>query len=116
MKTAILSIAMILMISVANARPASDSPTSPRASEQTFSAWVISPEANLIKFLVKNPLEDKVVMKIYDENNTKVFQRKTRKVKKLGLSVDMTNLGNGTYTCVILKNGNEEVRKVITLN
>lgn len=114
MKTAILTTAMIFLMIAANARTFSD--TSTGSPEQIFKVWVIQPEANIIKFRLKNPAEEKVVLKIYNDKKVKVFHRVVKNEKEVSISCDMSNCGTGTYTCVVEKNGNEVARKPITMN
>jgi len=116
MKTAILTAAMIILMTVASARTFTDTITSTGSPAQIFKVWVIQPDANIIKFRVKNPAEEKVVLKIFNDKKVKIFHRTVKNSKELSISCDMSNCGTGTYTCVVESNGREMVRKPITLN
>jgi hypothetical protein len=115
MKTAILTAALIVLMTVAYAENIDDTTTTSVSAGQVFKAWVYQPEENIIKFRVINPDTDKVVLKIYNDDNVKVFHR-TVKVEKKSISCEMSNCASGTYTCVVVRNGHEEVRKLISLN
>ncbi len=114
MKTAILTAALMILMTVASAMTLTDTTSTPATAEQIFKVWVIQQDANLIKFRVHNPSEEKVVLKIYNDKNVKVFHRTVKSEKDMSIIADMTNCGAGTYTCVVLRNGQEEVRKPIT--
>jgi hypothetical protein len=114
MKTAILTAALMILMTVASARTLTDTTSTPAPAEQIFKVWVIQQDANLVKFRVHNPSEEKVVLKIYNDKNVKVFHRTVKSEKDMSIIADMTNCGTGTYTCVVLRNGQEEVRKPIT--
>jgi hypothetical protein len=116
MKTAILTAAMMILMTAAQARTIDDTTYTTASAGQIFKVWVIQPDANIIKFRVNNPNEEKVVMKIYNDKKVKVFHRTIKNENKQSISCDMSNCGSGTYTCVVERNGREELRKLITLN
>lgn len=116
MKTAILTTALIVLMSITHAMTITDTINSPVAEEQAFKAWIIQPDAHIIKFRVKNPDEEKVVLKIYNDRNVKVFHRTIKSAKEQSINCEMSNCGPGTFTCVVLRNGHEEYVKTITLN
>jgi len=116
MKTAILTAAMIILMTAANAMTNSDNIYGPGSVEQVFKASIVQPAADMINFRVANPDAEKVVLKIYNGKKVKVFHRTTRSSKELSIKCDMSNCDSGTYTCVVERNGKEELRKLITLN
>ncbi len=116
MKTAILTTALIVLMTVAQAMTITDTVNSPANEEQAFKAWVIKPDAHIIKFRVKNPAEEKVVLKIYNDRDVKIFHRTIRGEKEKNISCEMSNCGPGTFTCVVLRNGHEEYVRTITLD
>ena len=77
------------------------------ASKET----VVQTNDHIINFRVSNPESDKVVMKIYNERNIKVFHRRTKKNIDVSIKCDMQNCTSGTYTAVIERNGEQELRK-----
>jgi hypothetical protein len=111
MKTAILTAAMMILMTVSFAKTTEKNvnPGSPEKVE--FKASIAQPSNNVINFRVVNPESEKVVMKIYNEKKVKVFHRATKVSKAYSLKCDMSNLDSGLYTCVVLRNGQEEVRK-----
>jgi hypothetical protein len=117
MKTAILTAAMMILMSVSFARTTDNSvnPGSPEKVE--FKATIAQPSNSMINFRVANPESDKIVMKIYNEKNEKIFHRVTKSTKDYSIKCDMSNVDSGIYTCVILRNGQEEIRKqLIVMN
>jgi hypothetical protein len=116
MKTAILTAAMIILMTAANAGTNSDSVNTPTAAVQIFKACIVHPSANFIDFRVANPASEKVVLKIYNDKKVKIFHRTIRKNVEMSIKCDMSNCGAGTYTCVVERNGQEELRQLITLN
>lgn len=112
MKTAILTAAMMILMTVAvNARTTDNSvnPGSPEKVE--FKVSLVQPSNNMINFRVSNPSSDKVIMKIYNEDHVKVFHKSTKKNADLSIKCDMKNVESGIYTAVVLRDGKEEVRK-----
>ena len=116
MKTAILTAAMMILMTAAQARIIDDTISSSTPAGQLFKVWVIQPDVNFIKFRVNNPNEEKVVLKIYNDKKEKIFHRTIKSENKQSISCDMSNCGSGTYTCVVERNGREELRKIVTLN
>jgi uncharacterized protein YycO len=116
MKTAILTAAMIILMTAANASAYTDTISMTGSPEQNFKAWVTQIDNNIIKFRVKNPAEERVVLKIYNDEMVKIFQRTVKSEKELNLGCDLSKCGTGTYTCIVKRNGKEEIRKQITLN
>ena len=115
MKTAILTAAMMILMTAAGARTINDTISNPLPVKQEFKAEIVQPSAHFINFRVANPTSDKVVMKIYNEKNVKVFHRATKNPKEMSIKCDMNYVDSGVYTCVILRNGQEELRKQITI-
>jgi hypothetical protein len=115
MKTTILTAAFILLVTLANARTTPDTTANPLTVKEQFKAYVIQPSEDLIKFRVTNPSLDKVVMKIYNGKNEKVFHRSTKKDKVYSIGCDMRNCESGIYTCVVERNGKVEVTKQIII-
>jgi hypothetical protein len=116
MKTAILTAALMILMTTTYARTNADTIKTSSVPGQNFKVWVIQPDENIIKFRVNNPYEEKVVLKIYNDKKEKVFHRTIKNEKAQSISCEMSNCGAGTYTCVVVRNGREEVRKQITLN
>jgi hypothetical protein len=116
MKTAILTAAMMILMTAAFASQSPDTINSFNSREKDFKAWVNHTSADIIKFRVVNPSEEKVVLKIYSEKNNKIYHRNIKSEKGLEINCDMSDFGKGTYTCVVERNGREVVRKPITLN
>jgi hypothetical protein len=112
MKTTILTAALFIVITIVSGMSIPDSVNvSPLTIEQQFRATIVQPGTHMINFRVSNPESDKVVMKIYNEKKVKVFHRATKKNVDLSIKCDMTNCDSGIYTCVIIRNGQEELRK-----
>jgi hypothetical protein len=116
MKTAILTAAMMILMTAASVCAPTDSVNSYKAEEQYFKVWVNQASGSIIKFRVVKPTEEKVVLKIFSEKNNKIYQRSIKSDKGLEVNCDMSDFGKGTYTCVVERNGKEVVRKPITLN
>jgi hypothetical protein len=56
-------------------------------------------------------------MKIYNEKKVKVFHKVIKNKLEYSVKCDMTNVDSGIYTCVVLRNGQEETKKqIIILN
>jgi len=115
MKTAILTAAMMILMTTAFSRTTTDrvNPGTPEKVE--FKASIVQPTSSVINFRVANPASDKIVMKIYNEKKVKVFHRATKSVKDYSVKCDMSQVNSGIYTCVVLRNGKEEVRKQILI-
>ena len=107
---------MILMTdSYARTNDKNVNPVTPEKVE--FKDSIVQPSHEIINFRIANPAADKVVMKIYNDKKVKVFHRSTKTTKDLSIKCDMSNVVSGVYTCVVLRNGKEEVRKqVVILN
>jgi hypothetical protein len=116
MKTTILTAAMIILMIAANAKPLYDTVYTPVTREQSFNVIIIQPSAEIINFRVSNPDAEKVVLKIYNGKKVKVFHRNVKSYKELSIKCDMSNCEAGTYTAVVERNGQETLRKLITLN
>jgi hypothetical protein len=115
MKTAILTAAMMILMTTAFSRTIDDNVNPGSPEKQEFKVTIVQPSDHMINFRVANPLSDKVVMKIYNEKRVKVFHRSTKKDKDMSIKCDMTNCDSGLYTCVVLRNGQEELRKQFTI-
>ena len=115
MKTTILTAAMMILMTAAVARTFDDTISNPLPVKQEFKADIIQPSAHFINFRVANPSSDKVIMKIYNDKKVKVFHRATRSTKELSIKCDMTKVNPGTYTCVVLRNGQVELSKQILI-
>lgn len=115
MKTAILTAAMMILMTVASARTIADTNYSFGAPEKTFQASVTKAGNDLVKFSVQNPAQEKVVLKVYNDDQAKVFQKTVKKQKSANIGCDMSKAEKGTYTFIIQRNGKEEVRRLITL-
>jgi hypothetical protein len=112
MKTAILTTAMMILMTVAvSARTINDTVANPLPVEKVFKATIVQPSDQMINFRIANPSADKVVMKIYNEKNVKVLHKVTKTTKDYSLKCDMTQIDPGIYTAVVERNGQEEVRK-----
>jgi hypothetical protein len=116
MKTAILTAAMMILMTATTINAAPDSTTTVIPREQAFKAIVSLHDSDVIQFRVAKPTGEKVTLIIYGERNNKVYQRNIRKEKVITLDCVMTNMNKGNYTCVVERNGKEVVRKAITLN
>jgi len=115
MKTAILTAALMILMTAANARTLTVTTNSTGAPESNFKVWVLQPGSDAIKFRVTNPAEEKIVLKIYNDKKEKVFHRTIKNKKAASILCDMSKCKDGTYTCVVLRNGQEELRKPVTL-
>jgi hypothetical protein len=117
MKTAILTAAMMILMTVTYART-NDVNVNPGTPEKVeFKASIVQPTNQTINFRISNPEADKVVMKIYSEKKVKVFHRTTKSAKEYSIKCDMSQIESGIYTCVVVRNGQEELRKqVVILN
>lgn len=115
MKTAILTAAMMILMTAATFSAPADSINASESEGQYFKVWVNQPAGDIIKFRVIKPAKEKVVLKIYGEKNNKIYQRTIKNDTGLEVSCDMSEFSNGTYTCVVERNGKEVARKAITL-
>ncbi len=112
MKTAILTAAMMILMTAAVSARTIDNNVNPGSPEKVeFKVSVLQPSTHMINFRVANPTSDKVVMKIYNEDHVKIFHKVTKKNRDLSIKCDMANVESGVYTAVVLRNGEEEVRK-----
>jgi hypothetical protein len=116
MKTTILTAALVILMAVANAGTYPDTVYNAIPKHEIFRVSIIHPSAEIINFRVANPGADKVVLKIYNDRNVKIFHRTIKKNIEMSIKCDMSNCKDGTYTCVVLRNGVEEIKKEITLN
>ena len=115
MKTAILTAAMMILMTVTFAGTNPDTITNTN-KDKNFKVWVIRPDDLTLKFTVSNPDHDKVVLKIYNDEMSKIFFRTLKNENETSVSADLSKLESGTYTYVVERNGREEVRKSINLN
>lgn len=115
MKTTIATAALMILMTAASVYAGPDSTWNKVPSELAFKATVNLQVNDIIEFRVEKPAGEKVVLKIYRHNNNKIYQKTLRKQKGIELNCDMSQMGKGTYTCVIERNGEEVVRKAITL-
>lgn len=115
MKTTIATAALMILMTAATVNAAPDTTWTRVPSDLAFDATVNLQVNDIIEFRVDKPAGDKVVLKIYSERNNKVYQRTLRKEKGIELNCDMSQMGKGTYICVIERNGEEVVRKAITV-
>ena len=117
MKKMIFSTAMLVMMAATLTFAGKDSTltTTPEPKAQVFNACVNLTPNNVIEFRVVKPQDDKVTLKIYGLGDVKMYQKNLRRNNNLALHCDLSQARKGNYTCVIERNGKEEVRKVITL-
>ncbi|HNQ82271.1 MAG TPA: hypothetical protein PLW31_00915 [Bacteroidales bacterium] len=115
MKTAILTAAMMILMTAANARTIADTNYYQGSPVKTFQASVIKTGPVMIRFSVLNPENDKVILKVYNEDQVKVYQKTVRKSNVTNIGCDMSNAEKGRYTFVVIRNGKEEVKKSIIL-
>ncbi len=113
----ILTTAMMVLVAATTTFAGKDSTltTTPEPKAQVFNSCVNLTPNNVIEFRVVKPQDDKVTMKIYGVGNEKVYQKNLRRNNNMALHCDLSQARKGNYTCVIERNGKEEVRKVITL-
>jgi len=118
MKTAILTAAMMILMTVTLSARTTDDNVNPGSPDKVeFKAMIAQLNNHMINFRVANPSSDKVVMKIYNEKKVKVFHKVIKNKLEYSVRCDMTNVDSGIYTCVVLRNGQEETRKqIIILN
>jgi len=110
MKTTILISAMVLMMTAANALPLADTNKMTGYPEQVFQASLTKADNNIIQFGLKNPDKEKVILKVYDDEMVKIYQRNLKSEKAI-LGLDLSNCCKGKYTIIVSRNGNEEIRK-----
>ena len=115
MKTTIATAALMILMTAATVNAAPDTTWTKVPSELAFDATVNLQVNDIIEFRVEKPAGEKVVLKIYSDLNNKIYQRTLRREKGIELNCDMSQMGKGTYTCVIVRNGEEVVRKDITV-
>ena len=115
MKTTIATAALMVLMTAASLNAAPDTTRTQISKDLAFEATVNLQVNNIIEFRVAKSAGDIVVLKIYGANDHKIYQRKLRKEEGLELNCDMSDMDKGTYTCVIERNGEEVVRKAITL-
>jgi hypothetical protein len=115
MKTTIAIAALMVLMTAASLNAATDTTWTKISKDLAFEAAVNLQTDNIIEFRVAKPASDKVVLKIYAENNNKIYQKTLHEEEGLELNCDMSDFGKGTYTCVVVRNGKEVVRKSITL-
>ena len=116
MKTAILTAALVALLTAANANPVYDTVSNPLHKEASFNVAIVQPSADVINFRISNPENEKVVLKIYNGKKIKVFHKNVKSYTELSVKCDLSNCEAGSYTAVVEKNGEETLRKVITLN
>jgi hypothetical protein len=80
MKTAILTAAMMILMTAANAIPFADTSNYFSAPDKAFQATVTWIDNNLVKLAFTNPDEGTVVLKVYNDDMVKVYQRKVYRV------------------------------------
>ena len=115
MKTAIATAALMVLMSTVCLSAMPDTTRTKITHDIAFEATVNLQSNNIIAFRVAKPAGDIVVLKIYGENNKKIYQRKLNKEEGLVLKCDMSEYGKGTFTAVIERNDVEVVRKDITI-
>jgi hypothetical protein len=115
MKTTIATAALMVLMTAATVYATPDTTMNSIPKDLAFKATVNQQVDNIIEFRVEKPAGEKVILKIYTENNNKIYQRTLRKEEGLELNCDMSDFGRGTYTAVVERNGVEVVRKSITI-
>ena len=117
MKTKVLSLAMIaLMIGmVLNTYAGNEDTTKLKkpSSEMNFQATINFCTDSQVKFLVENPENDKVKLRIYDESGIKLYTYSFKKENFAQICFDISMLNAGTYECVVERNNEEVLRKTI---
>jgi hypothetical protein len=117
MKTKILSLAMIaLMIGMVINTYALNEDTTKLAkpsSEMNFQAAINFCTDSHVKFLVENPENDKVKLRIYDDSGIKLYTYSFKKENFARICFDISQLDAGTYECVVERNKEEVLRKTI---
>ena len=118
MKTTIATAALMILMTAATVNAASITDTTWKKvpSELAFDATVNLQVNDIIEFRVEKPAGEKVILKLYGKKNNKVYQRTLRKEKGIAVNCDMSQMDKGTYIAVIEREGEEVLRKEITLN
>ena len=116
MKAIILTAAMMILVAANQVSANPDSTVSSAPKQVEFSAAVNLEAGNVIAFRYEKAPSDKVALKIYNENDIRVFHRRVKKINGLELNCDMSQMEKGSYTAVVEKNGREVIRKLIVLN
>ena len=116
MKAIILTAAMMILVAANQVSANPDSTMSSTPKQVEFAAAVNLETGNMIVFRFEKSPSDKVAMKIYNENDIRVFHRRVKKINGLELNCDMSQMEKGSYTAVIERNGKEVIRKKIILN
>ena len=111
MKTLILTAALFIAMTAANATTVNDTVMYPVPVDIVSHATIVQPNDHMINFRISNPESDKIVMKIYNEKNVKVFHRRTKRNINLSIKCDMQNCTTGKYTAVVERNGLQELRE-----
>lgn len=116
MKTTILTAALMILLTTFSVRASEETIYANSPEKQAFVTSVRLKQADIIEFLVINPDREKVTLKIIGERNNKIYQRTIKKEDSIRLGCDMQNFNQGTFVCVIEKNGFEVNRTAITLD
>ncbi|HSG67209.1 MAG TPA: hypothetical protein VK994_00785 [Bacteroidales bacterium] len=116
MKTKTLTLVLIaLMMGITMNTNASDDTTrvDGPAVNKGFCASIQLHQDNMVKFLVNNPNNDKIKLRILDENGFVLYTYIFKKDNAARIGFDISMLENGKYECVIERNKEEVVRKTI---
>ena len=117
MKTKILTLALLaLMMGLSLNTTAGNEDTTrvngPAVSKEFCACIHLYPD-NIVKFLVENPDNDKVKLRIYNERGLLLYTYSFKKESIVRISFDISGLSNGKYDCVIERNREEFARKTI---
>jgi len=117
MKTQILALAMTaLMMGITfNSSAANEDTTrlANAAANKELNACINLCQDNIVKFLIENPGQDKLKLRIYDENGQVLYTYILKKENVARIGFDISGLDAGNYDCVIEKNKKEMMRKTI---
>ena len=115
MKTILTTIALVTLMMTSTAWAANDSVVSQTPSADAFKATISLIDGDTLRFLVLNPDEDEVVVKVYSENDLKVMEYDLDRKKGVKLTYVMAEMKKCCYTAVVEHNDEEVARKKVTI-
>jgi hypothetical protein len=117
MKTKILTIALIsLMMGITLSSNAGITDTIKETNsinKTQFQACINLYPDNIVKFLIEKVDQDKVKLRIYNENGFLLYNYVIKKHNTARIGFDISILEAGNYDCVVEKNKEEILRKRI---
>lgn len=115
MKATLASFILISLMITSAARAGSDSVSTTRSDDSSFDAKISLYNGDTLRFLILNPDQDKIAVKVYSDHRIKVLNYDLGTEDAIKVKYVMDNMRKCGYTAVVVRNDKEVARKEFSL-